>query len=404
MSTDEGTGVGGEAEVRTHGMAVGGDAVARDDQGRVVFVNGALAGETVRVKVRSTHDRFAHADVVSVIEPAADRIEPGCPHVAEGCGGCGWAHIALDEQRRAKLDMVAESLVRLGHIGAPVVQASPELAPGGHRSTVRAAVVDGRAGYRKANSDDRLGVNSCRVAHPLVEELIIDGRFGDADEVVLRAGVRTGERMARVAPDATGVELPDDVLIIGADQLRTGARAWIHEEVHGVRLRVSADSFFQSRVDGADALVDAVGDALVGSDPTGSMVDLYCGVGLFGATVGAGRRVVGVERSRSSVADAQVNLADRDAKIIRVGVERWRPSSADVVVADPPRTGLRRDGVDKIGATGAHHLALVSCDAASLGRDAALLGADGWTLEWARLIDMFPDTPHVEVVSRFTRA
>jgi 23S rRNA (uracil1939-C5)-methyltransferase len=397
------TEVGAELEVRTHALAVGCDAVARADDGRVVFVAGALPDERVRVRVRSAHARFAHADVIEVVSPSADRIVAVCPHVARGCGGCGWAHVDVEAQRRAKVAMVSEALVRLGGIDDPVVEPGPDLAVTEYRTTVRAAIVDGRAGYRMANSDDRLAVDSCRVAHALVEELLVAGDFGPADEVVLRAGARTGERMVRVTPTAAQVSVPEDVLVVGTDALTAGARAWIHEEVAGVRFRISADSFFQSRADGADALVAAVSDALGAADPEAPMVDLYCGVGLFAATVGRGRRVQAVERSRSSVADAQVNLAGLDAKVVRVGVERWRPSPAGVVVADPPRSGLKRVGVDKIGATGATHLALVSCDAGSLGRDAGLLRDAGWILRWSRLVDIFPDTPHVEVVSHFVR-
>jgi 23S rRNA (uracil1939-C5)-methyltransferase len=394
---------GHDLELHTHGLAVGGDAVGRDTDGRVVFVAGALADETVRVRVRSSKRRFAHADLVEVVEPSPLRMRPACPHVERGCGGCGWAHLELDAQRGAKVDMVVEAMTRIGKVDPPMVEAGPALASTGFRTTVRAAVVDERGGFHRATSDDAVAVDSCRVTHPLVEQMLVEGRFSGADEVVLRAGARTGERLARVAPSAAEVVLPDDVLVVGADELTAGRRAWIHEEIAGVRFRVSADSFFQARPDGAEALIRAVSDALDGTDPAAPMVDLYSGVGLFAGTVGAGRPVVAVESSKSSSADAQINLAEADAKVINVAVEQWRPSSAEVVVADPPRSGLGQRGVAKVGATGAHRLALVSCDAGSLGRDAGLLVADGWTLDWARLIDMFPDTPHVEVVTRFSR-
>ncbi|MFP3907579.1 MAG: class I SAM-dependent RNA methyltransferase [Acidimicrobiales bacterium] len=395
--------VGTEIELSTDAVAVGGDAVGRDTDGRVVFVSGALAGERARVRLRTVKKRFAHADLVEVLDPAPGRIEPRCPHVDRGCGGCGWAHLDPSAQRLAKVDMVAESLARLGGLDQPSVRPGPVLAGTAFRTTIRAAVIDERGGYRMASSDQRLAVDSCRVAHPLVEEMLIDGRFDGADEAVLRAGARTGERLARVSPTANDVTVPDDVLVVGADELAAGRRAWIHEEVSGIRFRISADSFFQIRPDGAEALVDAVAAAVEGAPPGAPMVDLYCGVGLFAATVGADRPVVAVEASRAAVADARHNLNGQEAKVIRAGVERWRPSPAEIVVADPPRTGLGRDGAAKVDATGAHHLALVSCDAAALGRDAALLVGQGWTLEWAQLVDLFVDTPHVEVVACFTR-
>ncbi|MGY6502710.1 MAG: class I SAM-dependent RNA methyltransferase [Acidimicrobiales bacterium] len=390
-------------DIDTHAIAVGGDAVGRDDDGRAVFVAGALAGERVRVQVRSEHRRYAHADLVEVLDPSPDRIAPVCPHVADGCGGCGFAHVAPGAQRRLKVEMITEALERIGRLAAPVVEPGPELALTGFRTTVRAAVVDGRAGYRPARGSGRVAVESCRVADPLVEELLVAGDFPDASEVVLRVGARTGERLALVTPSAEGVRLPDDVRVVGLDQLRSGTRSWYHEEVAGVRLRISAESFFQSRPDGAEALVDAVSDALAAAPPSASLSDLYCGVGLFAATVGRGRRVIAVERSRSSVADARVNLSGADATVVASPVERWRASAVDLVVADPPRSGLAKPGVAVVNATGARHLALVSCDAGSLGRDAGLLVAAGWRHDWSRLVDLFVDTPHVEVVSSFTR-
>jgi tRNA/tmRNA/rRNA uracil-C5-methylase (TrmA/RlmC/RlmD family) len=114
--------------------------------------------------------------------------------------------------------------------------------------------------------------------------------------------------------------------------------------------------------------------------------------------------VVAVESNRSAVADARINLADLGgARIVRSDVRKWRPSSADVVVADPSRHGLGAEVVPRVGATDARALALVSCDPGALGRDAGLLAAAGWTLRSVRLVDLFPHTAHVEVVSGWFR-
>jgi 23S rRNA (uracil1939-C5)-methyltransferase len=110
-----------------------------------------------------------------------------------------------------------------------------------------------------------------------------------------------------------------------------------------------------------------------------------------------------VERSASSVADARVNLADLDAKVLRLDVDRWRPAPMDLVVADPARAGLGKVGVRNLAATGARRLVLVSCDPGSLGRDAALLGRAGYRWTATSLVDLFPHTPHVESVSCFDR-
>ena len=132
------------------------------------------------------------------------------------------------------------------------------------------------------------------------------------------------------------------------------------------------------------------------------MVDLYGGVGLFALALGAEHPMV-VERSTSSVADARVNLESVDARFVRTAVERWRPSPADVVVADPARAGLTKAGVRAAAATRAERIAVVSCDPASLARDARLLTDAGYRLEWVELVDLFPHTHHIEAVSAFVR-
>lgn len=199
------------------------------------------------------------------------------------------------------------------------------------------------------------------------------------------------------------MELPDDVLVVGTDELADGRRAWIHDEVAGRRWRISAASFFQSRPDGAEVLVDLVRAGLADA-PAGALIDLYAGVGLFAGTVGAGRAVTAVELNASAVADARINLADLDScKIVASTVEDWWPSPAAVVVADPARSGLGQVAVDRIAATNATCVVLVSCDAGSLGRDAGLLRAAGYRLDAATVVDMFPKTSHIEIVSAFER-
>ena len=400
-----------QVELAVTGVAAGGEGVARQDDGRVVFVRGALPGERVTALVTEERRRFLRATTIDVIEPSADRVAPPCPLVEAGCGGCGWQHVGLDAQRRMKESIVVDALRRTGGIEPPDPRPGPDLPATGWRTTVRAAVNDdGGAGFREHRSHDTVSLEGgCLVAHPLVDEVLRTGHFPTpVDEVVVRAGAATGERLVLARPAAVaGCEVPAGTLLVGADELAAGKRAWIHEEVAGRRWRISAESFFQSRPDGAEVLVDrvraAVADALV---PGVRLVDLYGGVGLFAGALGAatGGRVVVVETNRSALADARINLADLpDARILGSDVRRWRPSTAGVVVADPSRQGLGAGVVTRIGATGTGALALVSCDAAALGRDAGLLTADGWTLESLCLVDLFPHTPHVEVVTGWKR-
>ena len=130
------------------------------------------------------------------------------------------------------------------------------------------------------------------MTHPLVEELLVDGRFEGCDEVTLRAGVATGERIVVASPSWSQVAVPPDVTVIGVDELRRGRRAAIHEEVAGRTWRISARSFFQSRPDGAAALVEVVREtssARLAPNGVERLVDLYAGVGLFAGTIEATR-------------------------------------------------------------------------------------------------------------------
>lgn len=394
-----------EVELRTTAMAVGGEAVAREASGRVVFLAGALPGELVAGELEAERKTYARGHAVSVLEPSADRVEPPCPHVAEGCGGCDWQHVALDAQRRIRRDLVVEVLERSKAVVAPVVELGPAVPAERVRTTVRGvADADGRFSLRRRRSHDPIAVEGCLIAHPLVGEVIDRGWFPPGANVQIRAGARTGERLVVVGPSARGVEVPADVQVVGDDELRKGHRAWIHEEAGGVRWRVSADSFFQASADGADALVAVVGAHLAAHAPDAArLVDLCCGVGLFAGTVGAGRSVVGVERSAAAVADARVNLEGVDAKVIKVALGRWRPSPADVVVADPARAGLGAEGVAAVAATGAQACTLVSCDPAALGRDAALLAEAGFAHVGSTVLDLFGHSSHIEVVSTFVR-
>ena len=375
-------------ELVTTTVAAGGDMVARAPDGKVVFVSGALPGERILADVTEERGDFDRAVAVEILEAAPGRLSPPCPHVARGCGGCSWQHIDVPTQRALKVQIVEEALHRIGGVPEPVVHRGPELTSKGFRTTIRLA--QGR-GFRHARSHDIVDVDSCLVTHPiLVELLAVD--YGRAKEVTLRCGARTGERLVMTDPAKIRLDLPDGVHV--------GPRSFIHEQVAGRTFRISARSFFQARPDGAEALVDAV-DAAARDAPEGRLVDAYGGVGLFAGTVGRDREATILEWSISSTHDARENVPN--AKILRVDVTKWRPSSAALVIADPPRTGLGKDAVDVLVRTKAERIVLVSCDPAALARDVKLLAAKGYAHDGTTLVDLFPHTPHVEAVTRFIR-
>jgi 23S rRNA (uracil1939-C5)-methyltransferase len=390
-----------ELDLEPTAMVAGGAALARDSAGRVVFVQGALPGERVRVRLTAERRDVAHGVAVDIIDASAERIAAPCVHVGRGCGGCGWQHITIDGQRGFKEAIVRDALRRIARLPDAPLRPTLALPATGFRTTVRAAVDKrGHLGLRRYASHEVIDVDSCLVAHPLIEDLVAVARFPGASEVVLRCSASTGERVAAPRPvsSAHQASVPGDVLVAGRD--RSPA---IREDVAGRRWRVSASSFFQSRPDGAAALSALVTDALPGGDPSHA-ADLYAGVGLFaGALATAGLHVVAVERARAAVADARHNLAGLDVRVIHADVAAWRPRRVDVAVADPSRDGLGKAAADVVAATHASRVVLVSCDAASLARDVALLRDRGYALLAVTPVDLFPHTPHVETVSVLDR-
>jgi 23S rRNA (uracil1939-C5)-methyltransferase len=379
-------------ELTTTAMANGGDAVARDADGKAVFVRGALPGERVRVKILANHKKYTNASVEAVLDPSPERVEPPCPEVARGCGACQWQHISLAEQRRLKGQFVREAIERAG-VECPDLSPSVDLEPWNFRTTISAGVKNGRAGFNQARSHQIVTVGQCMVAHPLIEELLVTTRYPGARSVLLRCGPRTKERLVATTPAALDVSLPPDVR---SDHF--------HESAAGRLWRVSARSFFQTRSDGVDALADIVGAAADDMGTPSTAVDLYSGVGVFaGVLAERGWSVTAVEGSHNSVDDAAFNLRDLDVTVVRADATTWNPVDADLVVADPSRMGLGSDGVDVVTSIGARRVVLISCDAASLGRDAALLRATGFELTAATAVDLFPHTFRVEAVTVYDR-
>lgn len=400
---------GPESMVRIDKVVAEGDGLGRLEDGRVVFVSGGLPGELVRCRIIRQSRDYARAVAVEILEPHRQRVEPPCPYVAPGCGGCDLQHASLGLQWDIKCDIVSESLTRLGKIVAPDVRrfggdpaaSDGSLSDRAKRITVRVVADEsGRPGFRRRGSHDVVAIDHCLAADENVNTLLADLRLDPGHEAVLRCGSTSDERVVVTDPSTT---LSGRSAESRADGDSSSA---MHVTVEGVTFAVSSSSFFQSSVAAAEDLVRAVREAL--GNPQGwvpgPVVDAYGGVGLFSATVvPADREAIVIEVGDSSCRDAAVNLAGRRARIVQGPVEGWVPESAAVVIADPPRDGLRAAAIDVLAATGAPILVLVSCDPASLGRDARLLGEAGYRFHSARVLSAFPHTHHVETVSRFEK-
>jgi 23S rRNA (uracil1939-C5)-methyltransferase len=384
--------------LRPDRLVAGGDALAKADDGRVVFVRGALPGELVTVELTEGKRDWSRGDVIDVVEASAHRVTPPCQYRLAGCGGCDWQHVDVSAQLSAKAAILADAMRRTGGLPDAVIVEGASAPSNAYRTSVRVVgTASGRAGFRRERSNVTIEVGACMVAHPALFDVLRDVTIDPDVELTVRVSAATGQMTALWDNRKGGVKgLPDVV--------KTGANAALSEDVAGHRFRVSAGSFFQSGPIAAGLLVDAVRRAAPELDGAEHVVDAYAGVGLFGlAAVPASSRTTSIETSRSCVQDASANLAGRAATIVRSEVGAWRAGGdrVDVVIADPARSGLGKPGSAALAAAGAPVLVLVSCDPVSLARDAMLLRRHGYRHERTEVLDLFPMTHHVEAVTRF---
>jgi 23S rRNA (uracil1939-C5)-methyltransferase len=384
--------------VRPDRFVAGGDALAKADDGRVVFVRGALPSELVTVEVTEAKRDWSRGHVVDVVEPSPQRVTPPCPYRRAGCGGCDWQHVDVSAQLPAKAAILADAMRRTGGLDDAEIIEGPSAPSRAYRTSVRVVgTPSGRTGFRRERSNEAIDVDECMVAHPALFDVLRDVTIDPGVELTVRVSEATGQMTAmwdRRAGEVKG--LPDTV--------KAGANAALYEDVAGHRFRVSAGSFFQSGPAAAALLVDAVRRAAPELDGADHVVDAYAGVGLFGlAAVSASSRTTSIETSSSAVEDASVNLGGRAATIVRGEVGEWRADvdRVDVVIADPARSGLGKPGSTALAAARAPVLVLVSCDPVSLARDAKLLRDLGYRHARTEVLDLFPMTHHVEAVTRF---
>lgn len=397
-------------ELTINSIAHGGEGVGRLD-GKAHFVAGAMPGERVEVQVVREKRRWARAQLVRLIEASPDRIEAPCPAFGT-CGGCTWQYATYRRQLEWKRDVVAGQLAHLGRLED--IDVRPTMAPGSpfaYRNRMDFAVSNGRPGLHEPASNHVVALDGCPLLTPdLAARFDALGDLTGVRRVVLRTGVNTGDNLILVdgrAPDQAA-SWDASVVVRSRDGLRTiRGQPWLEEEIHGVRFRVPAASFFQVNTKGAEMLVSLAADAAdVGADDV--LLDGYAGVGLFAATVGrSAGRVVTIDSQRAAFRAITRNLEgaipgrfhsmlgpfESTASAVR---DRW-----DVAIVDPPRAGLGTTGVDAVARTTPRTIVLVSCDPASLARDAGLLTAAGYRLDWVQPVDLFPQTFHVETVTRF---
>nr|MDT0656991.1 TRAM domain-containing protein [Micromonospora sp. DSM 115978] len=429
--TPEGPGEAERVEVTVGAVAHGGHCVARLD-GRVVFVRHALPGERVVAEITEVHRDFLRADAVRVLTAAPDRVTPPCRYAgADLCGGCDLQHVSASGQRDWKAAVVREQLARLGGLSPAEVDTLAvrvEHLPGGPlgwRSRMRYAVdAAGRAGLLKHRSHEVVPIDRCLIAHPAIRRPApLASRWPAADAVEALA-TSTGDVVAypRIAgaPAARPVAIDPTGPTRSADLGRSADAAGpavlargglVRERAAGREWELPAEAFWQVHPAAADTLVTTVLD-LLGPRPGETGWDLYGGAGLFAAAlaerVGPGGRVTLVESAPAGVAAARDNLRDLPTvEVVAARVEtalarRRVAGPVDLVVVDPPRTGLGRRVVRDLLGCGARAICYVACDPAAFGRDVREFRAAGWRLDRLRVFDLFPMTQHVECVGLLT--
>jgi len=417
--------VRGFQTVEVTGIAHGGEGIGRV-RGKVVFVPYCIPGETVLVEIVEEKKKWARARLVEVQQPSEDRVVPPCPYYGR-CGGCHFQHVAYGRQLDFKEKIVRDQLARLGRVAdAPV---EPTLAvgePWHYRNHVQLTMDrQGHLGFREARSWAVVPIETCLLMHPLLDETLdaleLDDEGEDASDqerqepisvrrISLRAGVRTGDRMIifetyQDAPLELTVDIPVSCVLLRSDRVPVVMAGSDHfyEVVEGRQYRVSAPSFFQANTVGAEALVRLVREMLA-PDGTQRLLDLYCGVGLLGLALAEEvAEVVGVEENPLAVRDARLNAEGMEqVQILEGAVEEvipTLPGSFDLAVVDPPRDGLAPEVISLLARYPVSRLAYVSCDPATLARDAQKLRRAGYQLARVQPVDMFPQTFHVEPVA-----
>lgn len=442
----------GAEVVRIERLAAGGRGVGRV-RGKVWLVLGGLPGDRVRARIERDRPRFVEARVEEVIESGPDRRPAACPVQGE-CGGCPWMPLDEAAQRRAKREIVVDSLSRIGRFRTPPVEPLAFAGdPLGYRNRVEFALARAESGARilglhRAGSDRVVDVSRCLLqdeeAHAIlgtIRAFLLRGAGAvdpawDDPRLEARIAIRRAPELGRslvvvrtAGPPPPSIEGLSAVLaaehatlggvvhLAGRPGRRGSARTTVFggedripERIGETTFRVPAGTFLQVNPDGASLLHARVIEEIGGA---ASLLDLYAGVGAVGiALARRGVRVLAVEADGEAVAAGREAAAEIPGISFRFVVDRVEHAvvreetiafAPEVVHADPPRAGIGIAGTRALAALGARRVVLVACDPAALARDARTLVESGYRLTRVLPIDLFPQTAHVEAVASFDR-
>ena len=384
-------------DVQIDKWVYGGEGLARIE-GRVVLVPSVLPGESVRVDA----GKDVHASLIEVLTPAAERVTPACP-LFTTCGGCHYQHAPYDYQLARKVEILREQLQRVGKIkfeGEIEVISGPPL---GYRNRAQFHVAHGKIGYLAARSHELVPVEGeCPVSSPRLNLALADMRHKLSDP-----------RFPRFVDTLEIFTNETDVQINVLESERAVARRFYEwtESKQAIdyatsfgTFRVSSKSFFQVN----RFLVEKLVEAAVPEQGGESALDLYAGVGLFALPMARRfQSVTAVETGSSAAHDLEFNAsrAELAVKVEQARVEDYLErlqATPDFVLADPPRAGLGKDVVGHLQRLAPPRVTIVSCDPATLARD--LAGLAGYQIESLTMVDLFPQTYHLEAVVRLRRS
>ena len=429
-------------------MTYGPDGLARDPQGKAVFVSGGVIGDVVEARVVEDGASFSRAVVEEVLEPSPSRRQAPCPFVGV-CGGCPWGSMSREAQLAAKEENLRSTLGRIGrftpeeidNLVKPIRFAKDEW---GYRNKIELAPIHQNGkfslGMHGRDPQQVIRVDKC----PLFEKKYpkaLKGVIGalsylgnSRDLEIERVGIRASRRtraleialwtptgafpraqVSRVLGDSLKPSSVVRVMSKGDRRARKvagveallGEGSWT-ESIAQEQMRLSAPSFFQVNTAAAEILIELVIDALQPQENEVA-VDLYCGAGTF--TLPLARRceyVAAVESYGPAVRDLRRNLETARLDNVDViggdAVREFPDEEADLLVVDPPRAGLAPEAIDLIASTPARAVAYVSCDPATLARDLRRFCDQGTFVPVsATPVDLFPQTFHCETVVHLVR-
>jgi tRNA/tmRNA/rRNA uracil-C5-methylase (TrmA/RlmC/RlmD family) len=366
----------------------------------VVFVPFTAPGDRVRVRITDRRSNYSRGVVETLLEPGPQRADPVCA-VFGSCGGCAWQHVDYAAQLDAKRMIAFSALQRIGgfalpdHIALPI---TPSRSPYRYRTRSRVVVSAGKVGYRRRRSHAIAATRRCPILCEDLEvhlaELADDPPATDGEWELF-----AGRSADLDAPATRALPLP----------AKGGSRLWL--AVGEDRIGVSPGVFVQSNA----GLLDALSSAVSRAAGTGRRVfDLFCGAGFF--TLGLARNfeaVLAVESNPVAAGDLEVNLREAGIGNVRVVASSVEAALDDLeiaqlhpdrVVVDPPRTGLGEAVAEQIARIGPERIVYLSCDPATLARDLSVFDHHGYQLIDAQCFDLFPQTPHVEMLAVMRRA